>query len=157
MTIPVSDARSNQNDQIAYFAKVLGRAKERTAVFLFIHKGKKKIKTATEIAKGTGLRRKRVLEEGKKLVHKQVIKQYRLDGDIGYERDSFCYANRAKIVSLARNPVKLGALPTKVSPKGSGPRVAISAPKSFVRTATITVDGIESFARVKKSAPRLRQ
>lgn len=150
MTLPVTDVRSNPNDQIAYIAKILGRAKQRTAVFLFIHRGKKKIKTVTEIAKGTKLSRKRVLEEGKILNHKQVVKQHKLDGDIGYERDPFCYAHKAKIAALARSPAKLKALPTKYSPKIVGVKVMIAAPKAFVRTATITIDQIDSFARVKK-------
>src|SRR5258706_7386415 len=117
MTLPVSDARSNHPDQVAYIAKALGNAKDRIKVFLFIHKGKKKFKTATEIAKGTGMRRKRVLEEGKKLVHKEVMKQDTIDGEIRYFREPLSYANHKKIISLAGNPKKLAALPTEYSPK----------------------------------------
>ncbi len=147
MTLPVSDARSNHPDQVAYIAKALGNAKDRIKVFLFIHKGKKKFKTATEIAKGTGMRRKRVLEEGKKLVHKEVMKQDTIDGEIGYFRDPLSYANQKKIISLAGNPKKLAAFPTKYSPKIK--IVKVSAPKALVRTATITVDSVDSFSKVK--------
>lgn len=147
MTIPVSDARSNHPDQIAYIARALGKANDRIKVFLFIHKGKKKFKTATEIAKGTRMRRKRVLEEGKKLVHKEVVKQGSVDGEIGYFRDAFSYANQKKIISLATNPKKLAAFPTKYSPKVK--IVRVSAPKALVRTATITVDAVDSFSKVK--------
>src|ERR1051326_1905189 len=103
MTIPVSDARSNHPDQVAYIAQALGKAKDRIKVFLFIHKGKKKFKTVTEIAKGTRMRRKRVLEEGKKLVHKDVVKQGVVNDEIGYFRDAVSYANQKKIISLATN------------------------------------------------------
>ena len=146
MTLPVSDARSNHPDQIAYIAKVLGKSKDRLKVFLFIHKGKKKFKTASDIAKGTGMRRKRVLE-GKKLVHKEVVKQDVGGGEIGYIRDAFSYANQKRILSLATNPKKLAAFPTKYSPKIK--IVRVSAPKALIQTATVTVDAIDSFSRVK--------
>src|SRR4051794_32522707 len=109
MTLPVSDARSNHPDQIAYIAKALGNAKDRIKVFLFIHKCKKKFKTVTDIAKGTGMRRKRVREEGKKLVHKEVVKQDTINGEIGYFGDPLSYANQKKIMSLAASPKKLAA------------------------------------------------
>ena len=148
MTLPVSDARSNHPDQIAYIAaKVLGKSKDRLKVFLFIHKGKKKFKTASDIAKGTGMRRKRVLEEGKKLVHKEVVKQDVGGGEIGYIRDAFSYANQKRILSLATNPKKLAAFPTKYSPKIK--IVRVSAPKALIQTATVTVDAIDTFSRVK--------
>jgi hypothetical protein len=147
----VSDPRSNPNDQIAYIAKVLGRAKERTAVFVAIHTGKRNIKSATEIAKSTKLKRKRVLEEGIKLVHKQIVKQHRLaDGDIGYERDAFSYGHKAKIVALASSPTKLDKFPTKYTVKIAPVKFSVPVAKSAIRTAIITVDGIASFAKVKK-------
>lgn len=148
MSLPVSDTRSNHPDQVAYIAKVLGRAKDRIKVFLFIHKGKKKFKTVAEIAKGTGMLRKRVLEEGKKLVHKEVVKQDTVDGDIGYFRDALSYANQKKIISLATSPKKLAAFPTKYSQKMQ--IVKVSASKALIRTATITVDAVDSFSKVKR-------
>lgn len=147
MTLPVSDARSNYPDQIAYIAKALGRAKDRIKVFLFIHKGKKKFKTATEIATGTGMSRKRVLEEGKKLVHKEVVKQDTVNGEIGYFRDALSYANQKKIIALATNPKKLAAFPTKYSPKIK--IIKVSVPKALIRTTIITVDAVDSFSKVK--------
>ena len=152
MAIPVvSDPRSNPNDQIAYIAKVLGRSKERTAVFVAIHTGRKNIKSATEIANATKLKRKRVLEEGVKLVHKQIVKQHKLpDGDIGYERDAFSYGHKAKIVALARSPKKLKKFPTKYSVNVTPVKLNVPIAKSAIQTAVITVDTIDSFAMVKK-------
>ena len=147
MTLSVSDPRSNHPDQVAYIARAIGNAKDRIKVFLFIHKGKKKFKTVTDIATSTGLRRKRVLEEGKRLVHKEVVKQDKIDGEIGYWRDSVSYANQKKIIALATNSKKLAAFPTKSNPKVTV--VKVSAPKSLVRTVTITVDDIDSFAKLK--------
>jgi hypothetical protein len=147
MTLPVSDARSNHPDQVAYIAGALGNAKDRIKVFLFIHKGKRKFKTATEIARGTGMRRKRVLEEGKRLVHKEVVRQEKIDGEIGYYRDAVSYANLSKIISLATNKKKLAAFATKSNPKVTV--VKVSAPRSLVRTATITIDDMESFSKTK--------
>ncbi len=150
MTLPVTDVRSNPQDQIAHAVKVLGRSKDRLAVFLKLHHGRKKIKTATELSHLTGLDRKRVLEEGKLLVHKQLIKQTERDDDVAYERDGFYYAHRRQIFSLVKNPKKFKQFPTKYSPRISSARVSISLPKSLIRTATITVDDIDSFNKVRR-------
>lgn len=40
----VSDARSNPNDQIAHAVKVLGKSKDRLAVFIFFITGKRKLR-----------------------------------------------------------------------------------------------------------------
>src|SRR5439155_8095269 len=47
------------------------------------------------------LRRKRVLEEAVKLVHKQIVTQTTRDGDIAYQRDNFYYAHRNEIFRRA--------------------------------------------------------
>ncbi|MCI0695184.1 hypothetical protein L0337_24640 [candidate division KSB1 bacterium] len=150
MTLPVTDIRSNHQDQIAHAIKVLGRSKDRIAVFVELHRGKKRIKTVTELSRLTRLSRKRVLEEAKKLDHKQIIKQTKRNGDIAYERDDFYYAQKRQILSLVKNSKKFKQFPTKYSPRIPSVKVSISAPKSLVRTATITVDDIESFAKVRK-------
>jgi len=150
MTTPVTDVRSNSNDQIAHVAKVLGRSKDRIAVFRRIHSGKQRIKTATQLAQETGLKRKRVLEEAVKLAHKHVITQTARDGEIAYERDNFCYANRDEIIRLARNPKKLKAYPTKYSPKGPTLNLSFKVPKNSVQTKVVTVDDIASFSKVRK-------
>ncbi len=151
MTVPVTDVRSNPQDQIAHAANVLGRSKDRIAVFLELHRGRQRIKTATEIAQATRLKRKRVLEEAKKLEHKQIIKLTRRGGEVAYERDGFYYAHKRQIVALARNPSKLRAFPTKYSPRGSVQKLVLTVPRPLVKTTQITVNDIESFARIRRT------
>lgn len=151
MTVPVTDVRSNPKDQIAHAANVLGRSKDRIAVFVEIHTGRKRVKTAAEIARTIRLKRKRVLEEAKKLVHKQIVKQTERDGDVAYERDGFYYAHKHKIVSLAKNPRRLRAFPTKYSPRATAVVVStIRVPRALVRTRTVTIDDIDSFSRARR-------
>ncbi len=150
MTTPVTDARSHSNDQIAHAAKVLGRSEPRIAVFQWIHTGRQRIKTATQLATETGMKRKRVLEEAIRLVHKQVVTKTERDGEIAYERDNFCYANRDEIIRLARNPKKLKAYPTKYSPKGPTINLSFKVAKNAVKTSVVTVDDIDSFSKVRK-------
>lgn len=163
MTTPVTDVRSNPKDQIAHAANVLGRSKDRIAVFLQIHTGRKRVKTASEIARAVRLKRKRVLEEAKKLVHKQIVKQTQRDGDVAYERDGFYYAHRQQIVSLARNPKKLRAFPTKYSPRTAAITVStIRAPRALIRTRTVTIEDLDSFSRARRvrrapTAVRMRE
>lgn len=150
MIYPVTDVRSNDQDQIAYAVKAIGRSKHRLAVFLNLHSGRQRIKSVSQIAEEILLSRKRVLEEGKELVHKEIITQTTRDDDIAYERDGFYYAHKKEIVDMVRNPTKAKHYATKYSPKVKVGRVIISAPRASVRTATITVDQIDSFAKVQR-------
>src|SRR5207237_7077588 len=102
MTLAVADVRGTAEHQIAEAAKALGNAKQRVAVFREIHSGKKRIKTATEIAEAIGLSRKRVLEEAVKLVHKGIITPTKRDDEIAYQRDNFYYAHREQIIKRGR-------------------------------------------------------
>lgn len=149
MTTRVTDPRSNAHDQIAYIAKAVGRSPARIAVFEFIHKGKPKLKSVSEIERGTKLPRKRVLDEAKWLVNKEVVKQTKKDDEIAYEKDTFCYTNRKKIIQYAKNPAQLKGLPTKVSPAGTA-TVVLKPPKARFQTATLTVASVDQFEKVKK-------
>lgn len=101
MTIAVTDVRGGAEHQISEAAKALGKAAQRIAVFREIHSGKKRIKTATEIARAIGLPRKRVLEEAIKLVHKQIVDLTKRNGELAYQRDNFFYVHREQIIRRA--------------------------------------------------------
>jgi hypothetical protein len=158
MALPVTDVRSNANDQIAHAAGVLGRSKNRIAVFAAMHRSRQRVKTVSQLVRETGLPRQRVLDEAKRLVHKQLVTQTVRDGEVAYERDGFLYAHREKIVALARNPKRLKEFPTKYSPKGATIRLSLAVPKRFVQTKTVTIGAIDSFAKARKirnAAPSL--
>jgi hypothetical protein len=147
----VSDSRSNANDQIAHAVRVLGRSRQRAAVFAAVYYGAKKHKTPEEIASRTRLPRKRVLEEAAKLANQHIIIKARVDGEVVYDRDSFYGANKTKILSLAANPAALRALPTKTNPLGGGgPTIRVVLPRRLVKIKQITVDDIDSFTKVRK-------
>lgn len=147
----VSDARSSPNDQIAHAAKAIGRSPQRTAVFKAIYHGKKRAKTVEEIHKTTGLSRKRVLEEGRKLAKNLLVTQTKKDGDTAYEKDSFYDAQKAKILSLARDPQKLARFPTKTTPRlAGGAPIIIRIPRQHICAQHITVDDIDSFSKIRK-------
>lgn len=59
MAQEVRDSSANENDVIAMAVKVIGRGARRD-VFRAVYHGKKRIKTAAEIAHATGLTQKRV-------------------------------------------------------------------------------------------------
>ena len=67
MPTPVTDSRSNANDQIDHAVKAIGRSEDRLAVFEAIYHGKGR-KTPETIAARAGIKRKRVLEEAIKLL-----------------------------------------------------------------------------------------
>lgn len=151
MPIAVSDSRSSPADQIAHAVKILGRAKQRTAVFNAIYRGKRRLKTVEEIHRATRLSRKRVLEEARKLVKNLLVSQTKTDGDTAYEKDPFYDAQKTKILSLARDPKKLARFPTKVTPRPVGTALSlIRIPGQRIRVQLVTIDDIESFSKVRK-------
>lgn len=150
MPIDVTDPRSSPSDQIAHAAKAIGKSRDRAEVFKAIYFGKKRIKTVEEIHKATGLSRKRVLEEGKKLAKNHVIHQTKKDGDTAYGKDSFYDANKSKILSLVKDPKKFARFPTKTTPKPIGSTIVnIQIPQQRVRARLITIDDIGSFSKIQ--------
>jgi hypothetical protein len=147
----VSDARSNPADQIAHAVEVLGRAKQRIAVFKAIYFGKKRVKTVNEIATASGLDRVRVLQEGKRLADNQIVKQIGAVGMTAYEKDRFYSAKREKILRLVQDPVAFASFPTKTRPRPALPKeVIIRIPRPRIQVRYITIDNIDSFSRVRK-------
>src|ERR1700733_5764276 len=143
--------RANINDNIAHAAKLIHRSKDRFAVFNAIYYGRQEWKTATAIAKRANLRRKRVLEEGKKIVDSGFASQKTIDGDIAYSRDRSLYQHRAKVYAAARDKNKLDAIPTRVRPQGTaGSRVVFNLGASNPRPRKLTVDEIASFRDIRK-------
>ena len=151
MPIDVSDPRSNPNDQIAHAVEVLGRARQRIAIFRAIYRGKKRIKTVNEIAQATGLNRIRVLQEAKLLADNRIVKPRNVAGLLAYEKDDFYSAKKKKILRFVSDPVAFSSMPTKTRPKVSEIQNAtILIPKSLIRARYITIDEIDSFRRVSR-------
>jgi len=69
-----------------------------------------------------------------------------------YAPDSFYDANKQAIVRMVKDPQKLDRLPTKVKPHAKNTAaISITVPRKQVRAKLITVDDIDSFAKVKKA------
>lgn len=147
--IEVSDSLSNAEEQIELAAKTLGRSPARRQVFEAIYHHKARVKTVAAIAEKTRLTRMRVLQEGRLLASRGVVRQVKKAGDTAYEKIDFFHANKRKVLRYAANPRRLAELPTKrktvvVLPKS----VRISS--SGAKARRITIDDIDSFSKVKK-------
>lgn len=149
MTLEVSDSRSNLNEQIANAAKIIGRSEDRRKVFSAIYKGKKKIKTVSELEKLTGLKRIRILQEALPLYSNHIIKKVKSNGETAYQKYPFYSQHKKRILSLACNPKKLSNFPTKSNLRVTS-QIKISVPKNLVRVKQITIDDIDSFSKVRK-------
>lgn len=150
MPVRVSDVRSNPADQIAHAVEVLGRAKQRIAIFKTIYFGKKRVKSVNEIATATGLDRIRVLQEGKRLADNQIVRQVRAAGITAYEKDTFYTAQKKKILRLVQDPVAFAAFPTKTRPRATTQKtMSIRIPRPRIQARYITIDDIDSFSRVR--------
>jgi hypothetical protein len=74
MVQQVSDTASNRRDQIANFAELLRNAPNKQKVFEAVYRGKKRVKTATELAVAACLpTTKRLTEVAKPLVHGRLM------------------------------------------------------------------------------------
>ncbi len=109
---------------------------------------RRRIKTVDQIADATGLSRKRVLEEGKKLVANQVVNQRKKDGQVAYEKIDFFHHHKKRIIALAGSKTRLDALPTKRNPASSrASTVLVRMIPQRARAQFITIDDINSFRR----------
>ena len=149
--IEVTDSLSNVPEQIEHAAKVVGRGKARPKVFAAIYYHKKKVKTASEVAKRTGLPRIRVLQEGRHLVRNGIVKSAKKNGEPAYEMIEFFHTHKEKILKYAANPKKLEKLPTK---RKTSVSVAVQTDRGATpRAVPLTIDDLDSFSAVKAVQP----
>jgi hypothetical protein len=149
MAVSVSDARSNPNDQIAHAVKVLGKSPQRLIVFKAIYRGKKSVKFVNEISQSTGLNNKQVLTAALVLADNEIVKQIRVAGQTGYQKDRFYSRRRGEILRYVRNPRAFSKLPTKAQPKADKQgNITIRFAKNRVLARNITIDDVDSFDKV---------
>lgn len=145
----VTDSLSNTEEQIERAAKTIGRSKVRRDVFEAIYHHKSPVKTVEEIAQRTGLSRMRVLQAGGYLARRQIVNQEKKNGDTAYRKIDFFHAHKRQILGLAGNPKKLAALPTKRRVVVRLPKT-IALPSAGAKANRITIDDIDSFAKVRR-------
>jgi len=147
--IEVSDSLSNTEEQIERAAKTIGRGDVRPKVFAAIYHHKKKIKSVDEVMKKSGLKsRIRVLQEGRHLVRKGIVRAAKKDGT-AYEMIDFFHAHKRQILNLAANPKKLAALPTKRKPVSV--TLKVNGAKAWrPKAVALTLDDFDSFKALSK-------
>ena len=150
MATKVADVRSNLNENILFAARIIGRSTDRRKVFEAIYFGKKEIKTVDEIASASGLARKRVLEEGKKLSANHVAEQTTKDGQVAYRKDETFTHHKKTILSILDSPKKASKMPTKQRPAMAAHSYNIYIANKTPKIKSLTIDDIDSFKNVKK-------
>lgn len=146
--LEVSDSLSNAPEQIERAAKVIGRGARRR-VFEAIYYHKAPVKTVDYIADRADLTRLRVLQEGRHLDQKGIVRQTKKDGDTAYAKIPFFHAHKKEILYYAQNPKKLARLPTKRRTAVVHQKV-VTLPASGARVTRISIDDVTSFAKVKR-------
>lgn len=153
--IQVSDSLSNTEEQIERAAKTIGRSELRSRVFEAIYFGKARVKSVGEISEQTNLNRKQVLNEGRRLVVAQIVHAAKKKGDTAYEKIDFFQAHKKKILKYAKHPKELDDLPTKRR-KTIQLEIRLDYEHNhgaLGRAASITIDDLDSFEKVKKIEP----
>jgi len=148
MPIQVSDAAANKPEYITEAAKTIGKG-QRQVVFIAIYKGKKQIKTASDLVQATGLSRMQILQRGGELAAHGLVEKLRVDGEVAYKKIDFYQHTKAEILRLAENPAALARVATKRTPRpiGTNGKLTIRIDGSRARTRQITLDDIDSFSK----------
>jgi hypothetical protein len=107
------------------------------------------VKTVAAIALKTGLSRLRVLQEGRHLFRRGIVRQTKKDGGTAYEMIDFFHAHKKQIMAFAAEPKKLAKLATKRKTITFLPKL-VTISSAGAKVHRITVDDICSFARVRK-------
>jgi hypothetical protein len=150
VVIRISNSSGDLNDKIANAARVIGKSRDRLDVFMIIYKGKRRIKTVTDIFTSGKLKtKKRVLEEAKKLASNDIIIQTRQNGETAYEKIDFYTSNRNTIISMVENPEKLRKLATRTNPQIIPPTITVKFPIKSVNVDFVTIDKVDNFSKVK--------
>jgi hypothetical protein len=152
MPIGVTDVRSSPKDQIAHAAEVIGDSEHRRKVFAAIYTGKQKIKTVSEVVKRSGLRRIRVLQEAGVLAGNDIVHKTRVGKELAYEKDAFYSQNKERVLRLAGDKAALDRFPTKLNPNREV-SIRITLPRDMVRVEQLTIDDLDSFAKVRNVTP----
>ena len=115
-------------------------------MFEAIYHHKAKAKSVGDIARKTGLSRLRVLQEGRHLSRRGIVRQTKKNGDTAYEMIEFFHAHKKEILRFAADPKKLAKLPTKR-------KLGATLPK-FVTISSAGATGIASRLTIKAPLQR---
>jgi len=157
MVVDVSDVRSNSPEQIQNAVTIIGRSKQKAAVFEAIYKGKTRIKTLKHLLSVVlqdleiSYREIRILNITDQFETHGLINKVKAKGRgrFNFEKIKFYSANYKKILSFIRNPEKQKKLITKRTPLIKEIKNNAISFKSPIDIQQITVDDIESFKGVK--------
>ena len=151
MPAQVTDVRSNANDQLVYAATALRRSAKKRTLFAAISKGRKHVRSATDLAQELGWSEKDVLTIGRRLTNAHLVEQAKSGGRVAYKKDPFYASQRERILRLAGHSELLAAIPTKVSSASqSGTvNVRLRLPRRVIRVERVTLDDIDSFRLVR--------
>jgi hypothetical protein len=150
MSTNVTDKYSNFNDNLAHAAKILS-SKQRREIFREIYRGKRVIKTQADLQKATHLPSIRIVQETATLFANDMIGREKIDGHYAYSKLPFYSHHKKAVLRLAEDKKELAALPTKVNPRSSkGAGVVIRIPSKAFTVIDITIDGIDSFSKVRR-------
>ena len=161
MTHSVIDVGSNLNENLERWSGALARGGDKLRVFNVVYSSKRKQWTAKEISEELdgAIHPYKVPNVAKKLVGDGILHQVPGSWPVIYTKipDIQHYKNR--ILALAKNGRKRGALPTKRKPQ-MDVKVRVSGrPMKLGQAVEITIDDIDQFARVrkkKKESPALK-
>jgi DNA-binding GntR family transcriptional regulator len=142
----VIDIDSNYEENLARWGSALGSPGLKRRLFDKVYSSKRSEYTAEELADALNVTPKRVTEAAASLKHSSLLETRKQAGRVVVVKVGRIHALKRKILALALNKRKRDALPTK---RRTQVVVKASRPNSFGRTASLSVDDIDDFKRVR--------
>jgi hypothetical protein len=146
--IRVVDDRTNPDENVVNAAKFIGKSRWKEAVFREVYRGKRKDKTAQEIADHLRKPLKMILNAGNELQKRGYIEQ--LPGyPVTYRKDPFIDQQRDRILRLAANKKARDAVPTKANPKPKPTTITVKVSSKSVKATRIHVEHVKAFSKAR--------
>ncbi|MGA1983565.1 MAG: hypothetical protein ABSG84_14000 [Acidobacteriaceae bacterium] len=135
--------------KIEEIGEFLSGSADRQLVYKAIYSGGAKPKGAKDIAKLTGLSEMRILQIATPMSNHGYVASTRSGGKVKYLKYRDLVPKRDQILALARNEKRLKAIKNAKNGRVTV-TVNVSKPAQAIRVDLITIDDIDSFAKVRK-------
>ncbi len=154
-TLQVSDTSSHRLGQMENAADALRTSKQLRSVFEAVYRGKKQPKTIGDLKSLTGIQSiVRLLQLIKKLDTVRLIEGKREKNQTVCYKIDLISLEKRRILNMAKDKRKLDEFRKQNRPGTSSSRfVVVRVPMNRLRAYPITIDDIDSFARVRKVNP----
>jgi hypothetical protein len=117
MTTVVSNPTGDKEEKIHHVAELLRSSSQAMNVFKAVYSGKKTFKSIEDIEGSVDVFNAKTYRAASRLANEGIVSSKKVGSKVFYGKDGFYTHNKPRILTLANNPARLKALPTKRNPR----------------------------------------